>query len=206
MKTLASMLIVAGSLALPFSLRAQGPGADKAAKRLDELLQPGSKVAPPASVPAQFPAAKVVEKPEPLARVYDGLPPKPPLAKADKVRGPRSVPEGTPPVAFGALPAQPQAIELPTQPLVKLLPVDVTSPLPLPILAKPKADRASLDDTTLEASQTAALKPFTPRRTVPVPFVPLNLPDPFENLRGGGLREMPPESEQPPPVPVRTPR
>ena len=194
---LAALLCVTGSI--------WAQSADKAAKRLDELLQPGSKIAPPASIPANFAGNKAVEKPEPLSRVYEGLPPKPPLASSGKVNGPRSVPEGTPPVLFGALPKLPQVVELPTQALVVLPALDVESPLPLPILARPKPDRASLEDTTLEASQAAALRPFVPRRTQPVPFAPINLPDPFENQRGGGVRNLLPESDQPPAAPVRTP-
>jgi hypothetical protein len=200
------LAVLATPLCLDPDVRAQGSGPEKAAKRLDDLLQPGSKITPPAGAPSKFPGNKTVEKPEPLPRVYEGTPPKPPLASAGKIYGPRSVPEGSPPVAFGVLPVLPQEVELPTQALVVLPAVDVESPLPLPLLARPKPDRASLEDTTLEASQAAALRPFVPRRTTPVPFAPLNLPDPFENQRHGGLRRMLDENDQPPATPVRTPR
>ena len=52
----------------------------------------------------------------------------------------------------------------------------------------------------------AALQKQTPARTQPVPFTPLNLPDPFENVRVGRLQNPPDEDNQPPPVPVQTPR
>jgi hypothetical protein len=179
------------------------PSAETISRRLDTLLLPQSKSPP--SAPATWPGNKAVEKPEPLPRPLDRLPPKPPVT-AGKATAPRPAPEGMPPVAYGTLPALPGPVELPTQPLVMLPALDVESPLPLPHLAKPKADRATLDDTTLEASQAAALRPFSPRRMQPVPFAPINLPDPFENLRDGGLRNMPEESPQPPATPIRTPR
>ena len=99
----------------------------------------------------------------------------------------------------------PKGAPMPTRPVVQLPAADVNKPLPIPVLGQPKQDRAALDDTTLEASQAAALSKLRPRRTGPVPFAPVNLPDPFENLRSGALRHLPAESDQPPAVPVRTP-
>jgi hypothetical protein len=54
---------------------------------------------------------------------------------------------------------------MPTKPLPRLPSIDVETPLPLPILAHPKNDRASLDDATMEASQAAALARVRPHRT-----------------------------------------
>jgi hypothetical protein len=153
-----------------------------------------------------WPANKAIEQPQLPVIAYQGLPPAPPMPPSTRVSKPGSVPEGALPAVPGALPAQPQRKEMPTQPLVRLPAIDVDRPLPLPILARPKVDRASLDDTTLEASLAAALRPYTPRRTQPVPFAPVNLPDPFENTRTGGLRNPLQESEQPPVVPIRTPK
>lgn len=66
---------------------------------------------------------------------------------------------------------------------VRVPSVDVNQPIPLPILAKPSADRAPLDDATTEASNAAVLSARTPERTKPMPFLKLTLPDPFENRR-----------------------
>jgi hypothetical protein len=66
---------------------------------------------------------------------------------------------------------------------VRVPSVDVNQPIPLPMLAKPSADRAPLDDATGEASNAAALSATTPERMKPVPFLKLTLPDPFENRR-----------------------
>src|SRR2546421_39995 len=77
-------------------------------------------------------------------------------------------------------PVLPEAVELPTGPLVRLPSVDARETIPLPILAQPQRDRASLADPTIEASMAAALGEITPHRLLPVPFAPLNLPDPFE--------------------------
>jgi hypothetical protein len=180
--------------------------SEKIAKRIEELLRPGNKAAAaPGSGPVSWRAAKAVEEQPPLPpTVFKGTPP-PPSSLSGKPAVPPAVPEASPPIGDGKLPALAQPIKLPTHPLVALPAIDVDSPLPLPILARPKPDRATLDDVTLETSQAAALHPLRPRRTQPVPFAPLNLPDPFENVRDGGLRNPLEESDQPPAIPVRTP-
>jgi hypothetical protein len=61
--------------------------------------------------------------------------------------------------------------------------VDANQPIPLPILAHPTADRAPLDDPTLEASADAALAAPMPQRTKAVPYFRVTLPDPFDNRR-----------------------
>ena len=66
---------------------------------------------------------------------------------------------------------------------VRVPSADVNQPIPLPILAKPSAERAPLDDATAEASNAAALSTTTPERTKPMPFLKLTLSDPFENRR-----------------------
>ena len=91
-------------------------------------------------------------------------------------------------------------------PRLDLIGLDVNTPLPIPILASPVKDRASLGDPTLEASLAAALKRLTPARDRPVPFTPLNLPDPFEHLRYGQLRNPPAESATPPVIPLQRPK
>jgi hypothetical protein len=60
---------------------------------------------------------------------------------------------------------------------------DVNEPAPLPVLAQPAADRASLEDPTAEASTAAALAAAMPRRLMPTPFLRLTVPEPYENRR-----------------------
>jgi hypothetical protein len=61
--------------------------------------------------------------------------------------------------------------------------VDVNLPPSLPILAQPLPDRASLADATLDASAEAAVAAAIPRRTMPAPFLKMDVPDPYENRR-----------------------
>ena len=88
--------------------------------------------------------------------------------------------------------------------------MDVNQPPPLPILAQPTADRASLDDPTVDASTVAALAAAMPQRTKPVPYVRVTLPDPFDNRRPLTLTA-PAEDDRPrtgtvhPPEPIHPP-
>lgn len=91
------------------------------------------------------------------------------------------------------------------KPLIRMPSVDVNQPLPIPILARPQKDRASLADPGLEASLQAAIRPVAAVRNHPAPFVPINLPDPFENVRAGQLRNPPEESPMPPAMPLQKP-
>src|SRR5947209_3488002 len=76
-----------------------------------------------------------------------------------------------------------------------------------PMSSKPAAWKApkALGEPAFEASVDAALKAFKPVRDRPVPFTPLNLPDPFENLRYGQLRNPPDENAMPPAIPLQKP-
>jgi hypothetical protein len=58
---------------------------------------------------------------------------------------------------------------------------DVKVPPPLPRLATPLPDRASLEDPTQDVSSAAVVAAPPPVRKLPVPFQRVNLPDPFEN-------------------------
>jgi hypothetical protein len=73
--------------------------------------------------------------------------------------------------------------------------------MPLPILGKELADRVPVSDVTREASLAVAVKVVAPPRVHPVPFVPLNLPDPFERRQTVKLSVTPEED----PVPVARP-
>ena len=179
---------------------------EKAEKRLADLLAPGSSTPAVtfATQPVAWPASKAVIEIAAPMRAIIGTPARLPLPASVAFK-PRSVPEGTPLLSFADESKAPKAVELPTKPLIRLPSLDVQTPLPIPILAQPLKDRASLGDPALEASLAAALKPFTPARTRPVPFVPLNLPDPFEHIRHGQLRNPLEESATPPVIPLTKP-
>lgn len=176
----------------------------KAENRLADLLAPGNVPAAGFTQPKAWNHAKAIDRDDMALRPYAGTPvrlPQPPLKDVK----PRSAPEGTPLASHRDQTAAPAALQLPTEPLVKLPPVDVQTPLPVPILGQPNKDRAPLGDPALEASLEAALKAFTPARTGPVPFIPLNLPDPFEHVRHGQLRNPPEENPTPPALPLQKP-
>jgi hypothetical protein len=69
--------------------------------------------------------------------------------------------------------------------------------VPLPTLATPASDRASLADPTAGASSAAAVAAPLPSRATPAPYQRLALPDPYENRRP--LR-LPVPDEEPTPV------
>ena len=91
----------------------------------------------------------------------------------------------------------PAAVKLPAAPKIAWPSPDINQPIPLPILARPPVDRASLDDPSGDASQAAALASTVPDRTTPAPFLRLNLPDPFEHRNTVRLRNPPPEISLP---------
>jgi hypothetical protein len=88
---------------------------------------------------------------------------------------------------------RPAGINLPPGPKVVWSSPDVNQPIPLPILARPVTDRASLDDPSGEASRAAALASSVPDRATPAPPLRLTLPDPFEHHNTIRLRTKPPE-------------
>jgi hypothetical protein len=97
----------------------------------------------------------------------------------------------------GHAPVLPQTTTFSTSDRVRISSVDVNQPPPLPILAQPVPDRASLDDATGDASAAAVLSGTMPERANPVPFQKLTIPDPFENRLPVQLKEIPAEDPQP---------
>jgi hypothetical protein len=182
------------------------PATERAEKRLAELLRPGVRFDSTGlrTRPLRWPIPHALEQPAVPLSLYRGMPPHIELAEG-KPTLPRPLAEGQPLVSYVEQPQPPKRVELPTGPLLRLLSTDAREPLPLPILARPQKDRASLADPTLEASIAAALKPLTPARDKPLPFTPVNLPDPFEYIPAGQLRNPPEESVMPPYIPLRTP-
>jgi hypothetical protein len=92
----------------------------------------------------------------------------------------------------------PERVALPAEGMAKLSAPDIEQPPPLPLLAGPQTDRASLTDPTAQASQEAALAGTLPVRTAPAPFERQNVPDPFENRQAVQVRTPPPERPAPP--------
>ncbi len=80
-------------------------------------------------------------------------------------------------------PRLPPAPPLPDNGRIRVPSPDVNRPIPLPILARPVADRASLDDPTLAASNAAALAAPIPPRSHKAPFLKQSLPDPYDRRR-----------------------
>jgi hypothetical protein len=130
--------------------------------------------------------------------------PRPPLGPEVKLR-PRPVGGDGPLGWLRSDPSAPEARGLPDARRVRLPGRDVDRPPPLPLLGTPLTDRAPLSDPAEEISRAAALAGSVSPRSMPVPFVRLNLPDPFENRKQVRLRK-PPEEELPANVGSKPPR
>jgi hypothetical protein len=199
-----SLFILICFVGVPLPASAQ-TATEKAEKRLSELLAPGSlKTAPFANRSAAWKPSRQLDEFSLPITPYAGVPVRLAQAPTREVRL-RPAPEAAPLVAYRDEPAAPTALQLPTKPLLKVPSVDVNAPLPIPILAQPVKDRASLSEPAFDVSLEATLKKITPTRDKPVPFVPLNLPDPFEHVRYGQLRHPPEESATPPVIPLQRP-
>ena len=95
-------------------------------------------------------------------------------------------------------PVRPQAVP------IRAPSPDGNQPIPLPILAQPISERASLDDPTRDASTAAATAATIPPRTRKAPFVKQTLPDPYDHRRTEvpapeESKDFPLGSPQPPP-------
>lgn len=183
---------------------AQG-AVEKAETRLADLLAlRGGRTSLEAPQPVVWRTAPTINTFDLPVRPVAAKPARMAVRSAKEVR-PRGMAEGPALVAFQDKTKTPGQPELPTKPLIKLPSVDVHTPLPIPILARPAPDRAALGEPGFEASLDAALKRWTPTRDRPVPFTPMNLPDPFEHRRYGQLREVPEENAVPPVIPIPRP-
>lgn len=178
---------------------------DIVGRRLAEYLPPElASIKPAVRKPLALPGPRFLEKPEaplempPLAPIRPALPSRPPAKPANPV-------EEAPLDKTFALPQLPEAIEFPTSPLARIAGPNAEAPLPLPILAQPNRDRAALGDPSLDHSIATALSAPMPVRTQPVPFAPMNLPNPFEHHGPARLRTTPPEDTTPPLVTPRPP-
>jgi hypothetical protein len=154
---------------------------DLTGKKLAEMLQPGrptdQKTMRTSPLGRKLLAA--LENPEPPPPTLH-LEPRRLLLPTTKVKAPRPLPEDRPLARYLGDPHTPALVEFPIKPLWRWDTADVNLPQPLPLLATPSLDRASLADPSTESSRAAALGEVTVGRTAQVPFAPVNLPDPFE--------------------------
>jgi hypothetical protein len=152
---------------------------------LAKVLPPKEPEAPRTdrSKPARRPAtSRQMESPTlPLPPHRAAMPRLPASAKLIPLR-PRLVLDETP-SGLPDSPILPQLPSLPDGDRVRVPSVDVNQPIPLPILTRPVADRAPLDDPTADASAAAALAAPIPTRTTKAPFLKLTLPDPYDRRR-----------------------
>jgi len=177
---------------------------DKGGALLARVLPPTEPATPVEKTAPrrQSPPASMEAPMVPLAPVVVSLP-RVPLNATRPALLPHLVVEET--LEGAAAPALPQARPLPTGEKSHVASADVNKPMPLPLLARPVTDRASLEDPTTEASAAAATAATVPQRTNPVPFQRLSVPDPFENRGTIQLKETPAEDTTPPLASPRTP-
>jgi hypothetical protein len=203
MKRILSLILCAAATSPALAQSA----SDKAEQRLTGLLTPGQvrSAAPSAALPITWKASPAVEAIALPIKPYAGMP-VPLAAPSRKAAKPGAVSPASPLVSIHAETTSPQPMPLPTQPLIRVPAVDAHAPLTIPILAQAHKDRASLAEPAFEVSLHAAMKQFTAVRDKPIPFMPLNLPDPFEHTRYGELRNPPSEDPMPPAVPLTMPK
>jgi hypothetical protein len=89
--------------------------------------------------------------------------------------------EGEPLAYTWVAPVVPERRELPAGELAYVPSVNLSGPLPLPMLASPVRESFSSDEATNDFSLAAALAATPPARSNPAPFLRLTIPDPFEN-------------------------
>jgi hypothetical protein len=136
--------------------------------------------------------------PSPLPPKAHVNPPLPALPAHDPAR-PHLMPE---PLTLGEITMAaldlPKSPKLPAGELVKQWAPSAATPPPLPYFGAYIKDRASLADPSLEASTGMTRAPQSPVRAGEVPFMPWNLPDPFENRTTIQLRQPWAETPEPP--------
>jgi hypothetical protein len=135
----------------------------------------------------------------PLPPSHAALPQLPVTASLTPLR-PRLVVDETL-VGFPEMPLLPQSLALPDGGRIRVPSRDVNEPIPLPILARPVTDRASLEDPTQDASSAAAVAATIPARTSKAPFLKTMLPDPYDRRRTDT-----PSEEESREFPIGTPR
>jgi hypothetical protein len=170
---------------------------DKGGKVVGDFLRPASKSLADEPGKKRLSGPAFLERPEIAAPIYKGLPPKVAIKDGGKPVRPKPAAEGIPLSGFFGDPQLPVVVKLQGTALVKWPMPDPNQPVPLPILAQPKSERAPLTDPTADASTDAALSGTIPVRDNPAPFLRVNLPDPFENRQTIKVRNPLPEDPTP---------
>jgi hypothetical protein len=155
------------------------PG-DQGGQLLSKLLAPSAP--PPDDRSKKQPTAGpgAIEHPRlPPPQIVANMPRIPDEPSSRKLQ-PGSVPEEFPLSDYHGTPRPPHGQFLPAGELIRLATIDVNLAIPLPVLARPVANRASLDDPSLDTSKEAALSATMPARTQPAPYFRADLPNPFE--------------------------
>lgn len=167
---------------------------DKGGQLLGVLLTPGDR---PRLITAQsgrkaFPPLRSLElaevPPSPSLAPVVPLPSPPPAALR-----PGHAVEESPLTGARGQPVPPQSQTLATGLLTRTPSPPSDQPVAVPVLARPVADRVTLDDPTRDASLEAALAAVPPSRPGPAPFLKPALTDPFENRETVKVRTPPAE-------------
>jgi hypothetical protein len=177
------------SVALPSGTAFAFP-PDNGGKLLAKLLLPSdlrplSPAAPEG--PRARPIPPAIEWPSAALSSGKPVPRRLPPLKSAEIH-PRPLPESLPADVARLDPTPPARIHLPVGELTRLPAPDASRPLPLPPLAQPVSDRASLEDPTADYSARSVIGALLRPRTAPAPFLKVNLPDPFENAETVRLR------------------
>ena len=164
--------------------------ADAGGKLLGVLVTPAEPPRLPAPTPrgpSERPIPDAIERPTALPRLANPAPPTVPL-RAPVAARPAAVVERVPAQFASDVPDLPFRIELPPGPATRAASANPAEVLPLPPLARPVADRASLDDPSADFSAKAVTGAPLPIRSTRAAFVRVNLPDPFEYADTARLR------------------
>ncbi len=156
---------------------------DSSGKILAKILPPPdpARVSPePKAAPKPRKGLAALEQPEAALPAANPALPGPQQFKRSPLR-PRPLSDAAPLDYFYDNPTVPQRPELPPAVLVQQSGRDVNEPIPLPPQTKQLSDRASLDDPTAEFSGQRVVNHQPAMRSTPVPFVRMNLPEPFEH-------------------------
>lgn len=200
MRRFASCVLPLAALAASAApVSAQAPNVKALQDRINAIFDPPAAIKAADRTPIDLPIPKRLAFPS--AAIPGSAVPTPPMPRLFvKTLRPSATSEGPPLAHHRADPETPVPIAFPEQPLVRLPSPEMETPVPFPYLALQIRDRTSIADPSLEASVAAALSPQVPVRMAPVPFSPLNLPDPFELTTQVRPRIAVDEATQPPAI------
>lgn len=180
------------SLAIAGILASSASAQPTAKDRIDQWLAPPRNAAIGGEPRPLRPISPVVLQPQLGLTNVDVLPSLVPLPPIKPYR-PRNAQEPAPLLGWTGDRELPAPIKAPAAtPVVQVNPQLET----MAQFGQYVRDRASLADPTWEASMLLILDPKSPWRDAPLPFHPLNLPDPFEAANAVRLRSPWPETTE----------